>query len=281
VNELANKIKIGLLGSDGKMGKLIASLILQDPQMQILHAYTIPESPNLGLDLGLIVSGKPNGVKIVDTVQFEADCNQKKPDVVIDFTIAEGTEKNAPIALKAGIPMVIGTTGLSKEFTAKLDALCKENKCAVVKSTNMAVGVNIFFKIAEEIAKCVPTWDIEIVEAHHNQKKDAPSGTALTTAERIAKVLQKNLDEIAKYGRPKGPAPRKKGADEIGIHAIRAGDIVGDHTVIYAGQGERIELIHRAHSRECFASGALKAAKFIIDKKKDAKIFDMQTVLNL
>lgn len=279
---MGNKIKVGLLGSDGKMGKLIASLLVADPQMQMTHAYTIPESPNIGLDIGLIANGKPIGVNIVDTAQFETDCNGlKKPDVVIDFTIAEGTEKNAPIAIKAGIPCVIGSTGLSKDFNTKIEGLCKEYKVAVVKSTNMAIGVNIFFKIAAEIAKYVPNWDIEILEAHHNQKKDAPSGTALTAAEKITKVIQKNLDEVAKYGRPKGPAPRKKGADEIGIHAIRAGDIVGDHTVIYAGSGERIELIHRAHSRECFASGAVKAAKFIVDKKNDGKIYDMQTVLNL
>jgi 4-hydroxy-tetrahydrodipicolinate reductase len=274
-------IKLSILGSDGKMGKTVAGLALQDPDLEIIHAYTIPESPNLGMDIGILANSRANGVQITVADDFEKDCEESPADVIIDFTVAEATQKNAMIAIQKGIPMVIGTTGLPKEFTEELQGLCEENQCSVVKSSNFATGVNIFFKIAAEIAKAVQDWDIEIIEAHHHNKKDAPSGTAITTAEKIAQVLEKNLDDIAKYGRDRGPNPRKFGAEEIGIHAIRAGDIVGDHTVLYAGPGERIELIHRAHSRECLAIGALKAAKFVFNHKNDGKIFDMAAVLDL
>ena len=203
-----------------KWARTISGLALQDPDFEIIHAYTIPESPNMGMDIGLLANSKSNGVEIVDTDFFESDCETSPPDVVMDFTAPEGTQKNAFIAVPLNIPMVIGTTGLSKEFTEQLQEACEQSQCAVVKATNMAMGVNIFFKIAAEIASYVKDWDIEIIEAHHHNKKDAPSGTALTTAEKIAEVLERNLDEIAKYGRDKGPNPRKFGADEIGIHAI-------------------------------------------------------------
>jgi len=275
-------IKVSLLGADGKMGRMIGGQLLADPSLQIVHAYTIPESPCLGLELGQLHGVKPLGVKIVETeANFEQDCKNSPPDVVIDFTIAHATEKYALIAAKYGINLVIGTTGLSKDFNDKLAIACKQSKSIVVKATNMSTGVNIFFKIAAEITKYLQDWDIEIVETHHHQKKDAPSGTAMTTAEVISKALGKNLDEIAKYGRSKGMNPRKLGADELGIHAIRAGDVAGDHTVIFAGPGERIELTHRASTRECFASGAVKAVKYLMSQKKDGKIYDMQAVLNL
>lgn len=275
-------IKISLLGADGKMGRMIGGQLLTDPAFKIIHAYTIPESSCLGLDLGQLQGVKSLGVKIVETeANFETDCKTSPPDVVIDFTIASATEKFGLIAAKYGINIVIGTTGLSKEFNQKLEDACKQSKAIVAKATNMSLGVNIFFKIAAEITKYVQDWDIEIVETHHHHKKDSPSGTAMTTAEVISKVLEKNLDEIAKYGRGKGMNPRKFGAEEIGIHAIRAGDVVGDHTIVFAGMGERIELTHRATSRECFASGAVKASKFLMNQKKDGKIYDMQSVLDL
>ena len=274
-------IKLSILGADGFMGQLITKLALQDKEFQIIHAYTIPSSPNLGKDLGVLSGYNLINVPIVDTAQFETDCKSNPPDVIIDFTVAKGTEVNGIIAAKLGLPIVIGTTGLSNEFNSKFDDFCKAAKGSAVISSNMAIGMNVYFKIAAEIAKELKGWDIEIIEAHHHRKRDSPSGTALTIAKNIAEAIEKNLDEIAKFGRPNGPSPRKIGAEEIGIHAIRAGDIVGDHTVLYAGPGERIELVHRAHSRECFASGAVKAAKFLAQKPKDGTIYYMQDVLGL
>jgi 4-hydroxy-tetrahydrodipicolinate reductase len=274
-------IKLGILGADGSMGKMITGQALEDPELKIIHAYTIPESPNIGKDLGLLVGKGDIKVPIVDTINLEADCKENPPDIVIDFTVAAGTEKNGLIPIKNGIPIVIGTTGLAKSFHTSIESLCKETKVSSVVATNMAVGVNIFFKIAAEITKYVKNWDIEVIEAHHHRKKDAPSGTAMTVATKIAEVLEQNIDEIGKFGRSKGPNTRKIGAEEIGVHAIRAGDIVGDHTVLYAGPGERIELIHRAHTREGFAAGTLKAAKFLFAHKTTGKTYNMQDVLGI
>lgn len=274
-------IRIGLLGADGSMGQMIARIGFQHTDIQFTHAYTITDSPNIGKDLGLLIGQKATGIQLKDTEQIGSDLKTDKPDLIIDFTAAPATEKYAPIILQAGVPMVIGTTGLKAGFNEQIQKIIEEKKINVVKATNMATGVNIFFKIAAEIAKKVSDWDIEIIEAHHHRKKDAPSGTAMTTAEKIADAIDVALDDVAKYGRDKGMNPRKIGKGEIGIHAIRAGDIVGEHTVIYAGNGERIELIHRAHSRECFASGSITAARFLFENKEKGKIFSMQDVLDL
>lgn len=274
-------IRVGLMGADGNMGMLIARSGLIDPELQFVTAYTIATSPNIGKDLGSLVGGTSNGVILKDTTKMEEDLLHHIPDVIIDFTTAKATEQYAPSIINAGVALVIGTTGLSDDFEKSFKKLVTEKKGVVVKSSNMATGVNIFFKIAAEIAKYVPDWDIEIIEAHHHRKKDAPSGTALTIGQKIAETLGKDFNAIAQYGRNKGPSLRKKGKEEIGVHAIRAGDIVGDHMVLYAGPGERIELVHRAHSRECFAAGAIKALKFITQHQKSGKIYSMQEVFNL
>ena len=263
------------------MGQKITRLALEDGSFQIIAAYTILESPNLGKDLGLLIGKSDIGTPIVDVAQLEADCKTNPPDVMIDFTLAGATEVNAPVVAKAGVPLVIGTTGLSNVFHDAFTKIIVDGKITAVVASNMATGVNIFFKIAAEIAKYVKDWDVEIIEAHHHRKRDAPSGTAMTVATKIAEVLERNIDEIGKFGRDKGPNPRKVGAEEIGVHAVRAGDIVGDHLVMYAGAGERIELVHRAHSRDCFASGTLRAAKFLMKHQKEGKIYDMQAVLGL
>ncbi len=279
---MANKkIKLGILGADGNMGQLISKLAIEDGGFEIVLANTIPESKNLGKDIGNLVGNEAIGTKITTIKQLQTDLKEKKPQIIIDFTVAKATEMNAPVIIQNGISMVIGTTGMTDEFYGEFEALCEENGVVSVLASNMATGVNIFFKMAKEIAKYVEGWDIEIIEKHHHRKRDSPSGTALTTAKKIAEALGKDLKNVAKYGRNKGPNPRKIGSEEIGIHSVRGGDIVGDHTVLYAGPGERIELIHRAHSRECFASGALKAAKFLIENEHTDTVFDMQDVLNL
>ena len=176
---------------------------------------------------------------------------------------------------------VIGTTGLSDQFHEELPRLVEEHKTPVVLSTNMATGVNILFKLSSILTAYLSDWDIEIIEAHHHRKRDSPSGTALTLGKTIAETLGVDFDKVAKFGRDHGQNPRQIGAKkEIGIHAIRAGDIVGDHTIIFAGPGERIELKHQAHSRNSFASGAIKAIKFIADAK-EAKLYSTREVLDL
>jgi 4-hydroxy-tetrahydrodipicolinate reductase len=269
------------MGADGAMGRLVEASAMQDPEIKIIAGFTVDVSPNAGMDLGLLTSGKPSGVKIQPMKDFKNTMQATKPDVLIDFTLPEGTETHTKWAIGEGIPAVIGTTGLSQVFLTWVGQKVKEKGITVVISSNFSTGMNIFFKISAELAKLLKGWDIEIIEAHHHRKKDSPSGTALSIAQGIANGLGIKLDDAAKYGRDKGINPRKLGEKEIGIHAIRAGDIVGDHTVLYGGPGERIELVHRATSREAFAQGAVKAAKFVGKNPKLGKLLSMQDILGL
>nr|MDO8111227.1 4-hydroxy-tetrahydrodipicolinate reductase [Candidatus Sigynarchaeota archaeon] len=274
-------MKIAILGADGSMGRIIAGLAADDPDIQIVGAFTEPNAPTIGTDIGTLIGKKLAGAKIEDTTGLDKKIKACKPDVVIDFTVAKATEENAPIIVKNGIKMVIGTTGLSQKFLDDFKVLVEKNKASSIIASNMATGMNLFMKIVGEVASALHGWDTEIIEAHHNRKKDSPSGSALNLAEIIAKAWNKKLDDIAKYGRPRGPSPRAKGVQELGIHSIRAGDIVGDHTVLFAGPGERIELVHRAHDRSCFATGAIKAAKFLAASAKDSRLYSMKDVLGI
>lgn len=274
-------VNIAILGSDGAMGRLVTTACMQDPDVKIVAGFTIDTSPNAGMDLGQLAGGKVLGVKIQPMKDFKSVMQVTKPDVLIDFTLPEGTETHTKWAIGEGFPAVIGTTGLSPAFLTWVAQEVKKKGMTVVISSNYSTGMNIFFKIAAELAKLLKSWDIEIIEAHHNRKKDTPSGTALSIAQSIAGALGVKLDDVVKYGRNKGVNPRKLGDKEIGIHAIRAGDIVGDHTVLYGGPGERIELVHRATSRECFAQGAVRAAKYIAKNPKLGEVVSMQDVLGL
>ncbi len=274
-------VNIAIMGSDGAMGRLVTAAAMQDPDVKIVAGYTIDVSPNVGMDLGQLTGGKALGVKIQPMKDFKSDIQATKPDVLIDFTLPEGTETYTKWAIGEGIPAVIGTTGLSPAFLTWVAQEAKKKGMTVVISSNFSTGMNILFKISAELAILLKAWDIEIIEAHHHRKKDSPSGTAISIAQSIAGALGVKLDDVAKYGRDKGVNPRKLGDKEIGIHAIRAGDIVGDHTVLYAGPGERIELIHRVSSREAFAQGAVKAAKYIAKNPKLGKVLSMQDVLGL
>jgi len=272
-------IKLLILGPTGSMGKLISKLALEDDEIEVVAACDIS---SIGDELGTLVGAKdPNKVKISDVNDLESTIADVKPDLAVDFTIAKATEKNCLICVKNKIRCVIGTTALSKGFLEQVERLIKENNAPAVISSNMATGVNIFFKMAAILAKSLADWDIEIIEAHHHRKADAPSGTAMTTGKAIAEAIGGDFDKIAKFGRDHGPNKRKIGAkNEIGVHAIRAGDIVGDHLVLYAGPGERIELKHQIHSRNCLATGAITAIKFIA-KASENKIYTTQEVLNL
>ncbi|TFF86039.1 MAG: 4-hydroxy-tetrahydrodipicolinate reductase [Promethearchaeota archaeon] len=272
-------IKLLILGPTGSMGKLISELALKDEEIDVVAACGIEQ---IGMSLGSIVAVTNNkNIKISDIEDLIEIIQETKPDVVVDFTVAKATEKNCLICAEMGIRCVIGTTALSEEFFSEFEKKLKENHVPAIISPNMATGMNVFFEIVKQSSQHLKDWDIEIIEAHHHRKIDAPSGTALKIGKVIGDAINSDFDKIAKYGRDKGPNKREIGAkNEIGLHSIRAGDIVGDHIVLYAGTGERIELKHQAHSRYCFAEGAIRAIKFI-SKKKEGKIYSTDEVLGL
>lgn len=251
-------LNITVCGAAGRMGKTIISKILSDKELVLSGAVEFKGHLSVGESVG--------DISITDDFPEAL----KSSDVAIDFTGPDAALYHLETARKNKKALVIGTTGISESGLEKIKTASKE--IPVVFSPNMSAGVNLLFKLVDDIAGVIPNYDVEIVESHHNRKKDAPSGTALKLAEIISKKLK--LEPV--YGRHGNVGARKK---EIGIHAVRAGDIVGEHTVIFAGPGERIELVHRAASRETFAEGAVKAAKWIADKKP--KLYTMKDVLGL
>ena len=272
-------IRLLILGPSGATGRLTSSLALTDDEIKVVAACDLA---HLGEDLGsLLASPNPDNIKIKDVNQLQEIINETNPDVVVDFTVASATEKNSKICVKNGIRCVIGTTAMSKEFLEDFEELVEKHNTPSIISPNMATGVNVLFKIVGILTSYLNEWDIEVLESHHHHKADVPSGTALMIANTICDTLGCDPEETLKFGRSKGPNKRKVGAkNEIGIHAIRGGDIIGDHTVLYAGPGERIELRHQAHSRECFANGAIKAIKFIM-RQNENRIYTMKDVLSL
>ncbi|MCD6320356.1 MAG: 4-hydroxy-tetrahydrodipicolinate reductase, partial [Candidatus Desulfofervidaceae bacterium] len=213
------------------------------------------------------------GIKVVgdlETIISEAD-------VIIDFTYHSASLNHFKIAQKYNKPIVIGTTGFTPEEMAEIKGMAESVKC--VLSPNMSVGVNLLFKLVPQVAKVLgEEYDIEIVEMHHRMKKDAPSGTAMKLAQLVAETMERDLEKVGVYGRKGLVGERKK--EEIGVLSLRGGDVVGEHTVYFAGLGERIEITHRASSRETFARGALRAAKWIVKQEKNG-IYDMLDVLGL
>ncbi|MFZ3111989.1 MAG: 4-hydroxy-tetrahydrodipicolinate reductase, partial [Methanothrix sp.] len=236
--------RIALTGALGRMGTLVIQEASRIEGMELVA----------GLDA--VGAGKPlpGGVLVKDASQLEQVLKETRPDVLIDFTIAKAAVENVCTAASLGVDLVVGTTGISSEQHSQMREAIEGNVAAVI-TPNFSVGVNLFWKLVADAAAALKGYDfdIEIIEAHHNQKKDAPSGTALATLEAIRRARgESDLPEVV-YGR-NGIMPRGK---EIGVHAVRAGDIVGDHTVLLAGSGERLEIRHQAHSRAAFASGAV------------------------
>jgi 4-hydroxy-tetrahydrodipicolinate reductase len=272
-------IRLLIFGPTGSMGKLISKLALDDKEIDVVAACDVA---NIGEELALYAgTADPNNIKIDDVNNLINIISQTKPNVAVDFTIAPATEKNCLICAENGIKCVIGTTALSQDFFDKFEGLIKKYHSPAVFSPNMSTGVNVLFKMASILTSYLADWDIEVIEVHHHRKIDAPSGTALKIGQVISDTLGVDFDAIAKFGRQRGPNKRTVGAkEEIGIHSIRGGDIVGDHIILYAGPGERIELKHQAHSRECFANGSIKAIKFIVNAKED-KIYSTSEVLGL
>ena len=274
-----NLIKLLILGPTGNTSRIISKLAIEDDEIEVVAACDISHiNDELGFILGV---NDLNKIRITDVNNLQKVINETHPDVAVDFTVAKATETNCIKCVENGIRCVIGTTALSYDFFKKMEELIQKNSAPAVISSNMATGVNVLFKVASILTTYLSDWDIEVLEAHHHRKLDSPSGTALTLAKNISNSLGVKLEDVAKFGRSKGLNKRQIGAiNEIGIHSIRAGDIVGDHTILYAGSGERIELKHQAHSRNCFASGAITAIKFIVNAKEN-KIYTTNEVLGL
>ncbi|MCK9150858.1 4-hydroxy-tetrahydrodipicolinate reductase [Methanobacterium alcaliphilum] len=271
-------IKVAVTGACGRMGSGIIKTVLQQEDMEVVTAIEAPNSPLAGKDVGEVIGLGPIGVEIFGAENLVEALEKSKADVLVDFTIANAAVETIKTTAKCGVNLVVGTTGLSDEQMMEIkDSISKNNVKAVI-SPNMAVGVNVFFKILKDLAPVLADYDVEIIEAHHKHKKDAPSGTAVRAFEIIAQETERNPQEAGVYGRNGLVGERTK--NEIGVHAVRGGDIVGDHLVLFAGDGERLEIVHRAHSRQAFVSGVIKALRFIPSADK-GKICDMTDVLGI
>ena len=265
-------IKAIVTGAAGRMGSRIINVLSASEGIVLSGAVERKGHVLLGQDAGSPAGIAATNVRIVDDLAAAL----KAGDVLIDFTSPETSLNHIKVCADMGKALVIGSTGFSKDQMGQVSALVEKVPC--VLSPNMSIGVNLCFKILDEIARTIgEDYDMEIVEAHHRMKKDAPSGTAVKMAQVIAKAVNRNLEEVGVYARKGMIGERSK--KEIGIQTLRAGDIVGEHTVMFAGKGERIELTHRAHSRDTFAAGAIRAAKWVVGKKPG--LYDMQDVLGL
>ena len=265
------KIRCAIVGAGGRMGRMLIEAVLQAPDAALAAALDLPGSPFLGKDAGELV-GAACGIKVSDDV----DAALAQADCLIDFTRPEGTLHHLGICRRHGVHAVIGTTGFSAEQKQQIEVISRE--IPIVFAPNMAVGVNVVFKLLDLAARILNEgYDVEILEAHHRHKIDAPSGTALRMGEVVAAALDRSLAECAVYGREGHTGERP--ATQIGFATVRGGDIVGDHTVLFAGTGERVEITHKAASRMPYALGALRAARFL--RGKDNGLFDMQDVLGL
>jgi 4-hydroxy-tetrahydrodipicolinate reductase len=265
-------VKTIVTGAGGRMGGRIIALITAAKDVKLVGAVERKGHPLVGRDVGEALGLGRSGVVVGD----DLSACMVRGDVVIDFTSHAVSLEHLELAAKKERAIVIGSTGFTAEEMKQADALAKKTRC--VLAPNMSVGVNVMFKVLADVAKILgDEYDVEIVEAHHHLKKDAPSGTAMKMAQIIAEALDRDLDRDAVYMRKGmiGERTRK----EIGIQTLRAGDIVGEHNVMFGAVGERLEFIHRAHSRDNFAKGAIRAAKWIVSQKNG--LYDMQDVLGL
>jgi len=259
-------------GAAGRTGQRIIHMIHQIGEIDLVGAFERPGHPSVGQDAGQVAGLGEIGVKVADSLEEVMDIGE----VLIDFTAPEATLANAKAASSKDLAMVIGTTGFDKDLRKKLKKLTENLRC--VMAPNMSVGVNVMFRIAEEMAKILgKDYDMEILEVHHRLKKDAPSGTAMRLAQILAEASGRDIEKAAVYER-KGIIGERTD-EEIGIQSWRAGDITGEHTVMFGGIGERLELVHRAHNRDNFARGAVRAAAWVV--RQPVGFYDMQDVLGL
>ena len=259
-----------VVGAAGRMGARTIHIINETPSVKLFRAIERSDHPSVGKDIGEVIGLGKIGVLL------ESSLKKGGGDVIINFSSPQGSLESLAFAKEAGLAIVIGTTGLNSEQMNKVKELSKNVRC--VLAPNMSVGVNVMFRIVQEVAKVLgPEYDIEILEAHHRLKKDSPSGTAVKLGELISSSIGRDFGRVGVYGRRGIVGERTK--DEIGMQVIRAGDIVGEHTVLFGGIGERLEITHRAHSRDNFARGAVRASLWVVNQSNG--LYDMQDVLGL
>jgi 4-hydroxy-tetrahydrodipicolinate reductase len=259
-----------VVGAAGRMGGRIIHILQEYPSIKLIRAIDRPDHPSLGKDIGEIVGLGKLGIPLEGSLRKEGG------DVIINFSNPQASLESMQFAHENGQAIIIGTTGLSSELMEKLKALSKGVRC--VMAPNLSVGMNVMFRIVQDIARVLgPEYDVEILEAHHRLKKDSPSGTAVKLGELIAEAMGRNFGKVGVYGRKGMVGERTK--EEIGMQVIRAGDIVGEHTVFFGGIGERLEVTHRAQSRDNFARGAIRAALWVVNQPNG--LYDMQDVLGL
>jgi 4-hydroxy-tetrahydrodipicolinate reductase len=263
-------IKVAIVGCAGRMGQMLLKLLINAPGVVVVGGTERRGSPAMGQDLGALAGIEPLGISVTE----DAALLFETADVVVDFTNPSATILHAGLAAKFGCAHVVGTTGLDSDQMAAISRAAQ--RTAIVLAANMSLGVNLLQQVVEEVARILdPEWDIEIIEMHHRHKVDAPSGTALALGEAAARGRNVSLRRVARRSRDGQVGPRQRG--EIGFSALRGGDVVGDHTVIFAADGERVEITHKASSREIFARGAVKAVLWAAGKKSG--LYTMRDVL--
>lgn len=263
-------IKVAIVGCAGRMGQMLLKLLINAPGVVVVGGTERRGSPAMGQDLGALAGIEPLGISVTE----DASLLFETADVVVDFTNPSATVMHAGLAAKFGCAHVVGTTGFDSDQMAAIGRAAQ--RTAIVLAANMSLGVNLLQQVVEEVARILdPEWDIEILEMHHRHKVDAPSGTALALGEAAARGRNVSLRRVARRSRDGQVGPRQRG--EIGFSALRGGDVVGDHTVIFAADGERVEITHKASSREIFARGAVKAVLWAAGKK--AGLYTMRDVL--
>ena len=264
-------LAIAIAGASGRMGRMLIEAVLQSPDARLAGALDITGSAALGLDATAFM-GSRSGVTITDDLRV----GLKDAKYLIDFTRPEGTLAHLKVCRELGVKLIIGTTGFTPEQKAEIEDAARD--IGIVMSPNMAVGVNVVFKLLAQAAKALKDgYDIEIIEAHHRHKVDAPSGTALKMGEVVAEAVGRDLKTCAVYGREGVTGERDP--NTIGFATVRGGDVVGDHTVLFAGIGERIEITHKSSSRSTYAQGSLRAARFLA--RQPHGLFGMDDVLGL
>lgn len=265
-------VNVSVMGVTGRMGRSILNLLNQDSEIDIVGATEAPGHGALGVDAGTVAGIGDIGVSIVEDIAQASE----RADVIVDFTAPGPTLKSAGYAAANGKSIVIGTTGFTDEEKKRLEGLCSQIPCVI--APNMSIGVNVVFEMTKKLAQVLgDDYDVEIIEAHHKHKMDSPSGTALRLGEAAAEGLKRNFSEVSRFERYGNIGERP--SDEIGMQTIRGGDIVGEHTVMFCGQGERVELTHRAWNRDNFAKGVLRATKWLNGKAPG--IYTMKDVLGL
>lgn len=263
-------LRIAITGAGGRMGRRIAALAIEAGTFDLVAAMEMAGHEAIGRDVGELAGTGPFGVKVGVDLPAKAEI-----DVLIDFSLPEGTMKFLPVCRQRKIPIIIGTTGLTASQQAEVADTARE--IPIIQAANFSVGINVLLKAVAMVARALgPDYDIDVEETHHRFKKDAPSGTAIALARSICRSLGKDYGEVAVLGRG-GLCPRQPG--EIGMHALRIGDTVGEHTVHFGNLGETVHIGHSAHTRDTFVRGALRAAEWLIGKKPG--IYDMQDVLGL